>query len=299
MHDNSGLEQPQATLPDDLAGLSLLDRASIHLATPLHGGAMAWRRWGKGPPLVLVHGGAGSWRHWFRNIPALAERHTVYVPDLPGLGDSSDMLSPAQAAIGFALAEGMQALVPQDAPIDLVGFSFGALVSSQAAAAAGDRVRRLVLIGPGALGLPRVNIKLEKWRGETDANAIRAIHRRNLSRLMIADAKHIDDMAISIQHENGLLARLKSWAVTPPDALARVLPQIHGDKLHVIYGSRDAVAGPHLDARRDFFSRIAPEGRFRLVPGAGHWAAYEAPDTIDALLREFLAPTESTATGTP
>jgi pimeloyl-ACP methyl ester carboxylesterase len=289
MHDTTGLEQPQATLPDDLASLSRLEHGSIQLATPLHGGAMAWRRWGKGPPLVLVHGGAGSWRHWFRNIPALAARHTVYVPDLPGLGDSSDMLSPAQAAIGFALAEGMQALVPQDAPIDLVGFSFGALVSAQAAAAAGERVRRLVLIGPGALGLPRVNIKLEKWRGESDATVIRAIHRRNLARLMIAEPKHIDDMAMSIQHENGLRARLKSWAITPPDALARVLPQLPGDKLHVIYGGHDAVAGPHLEERRNFFSRITPEGRFHVVPGAGHWVAYEAADAIDALLREFLA----------
>jgi pimeloyl-ACP methyl ester carboxylesterase len=106
---------------------------------------------------------------------------------------------------------------------------------------------------------------------------------------MIAEPKHIDDMAMSIQHENGLRARLKSWAITPPDALARVLPQLPGDKLHVIYGGHDAVAGPHLEERRDFFARITPEGRFHVVPGAGHWVAYEAPDAVDALLREFLA----------
>lgn len=288
MNDNKEIESAQATLPSDLASLSQLEQSSIRLATPLHGGAMAWRRWGNGPPLVLVHGGAGSWRHWFRNIPALAERHTVYAPDLPGFGDSSDMLTSSQAALGFGLAEGMRALVPHEVKIDIVGFSFGALVSSQAAVVAAERVGRVVLVGPGALGLPRVSIKLEKWRSQTDPTMIRAIHRRNLSRLMIADSKHIDEMAVSIQHENGLRARLKSWAITPPDALARVLPQLPGDRLHIIYGGRDAVAGPHLAERQEFFSRTSPESRFHVVPGAGHWVAYEAPDAIDALLRDVL-----------
>ena len=105
---------------------------------------------------------------------------------------------------------------------------------------------------------------------------------------MIADSKHIDEMAVSIQHENGLRARLKSWAITPPDALARVLPQLPGDRLHIIYGGRDAVAGPHLAERQEFFSRTSPESRFHVVPGAGHWVAYEAPDAIDALLRDVL-----------
>ncbi len=47
-----------------------------------------WRRWGEGPPLVLLHGGAGSWTHWIRNIDALAADRTLWIPDLPGLGDS-------------------------------------------------------------------------------------------------------------------------------------------------------------------------------------------------------------------
>ena len=54
------------------------------------GGGVCWRGFGAGPALVLVHGGHGSWLHWVRNIEALSRSFTVWVPDLPGYGDSDD-----------------------------------------------------------------------------------------------------------------------------------------------------------------------------------------------------------------
>lgn len=44
---------------------------------------------GSGPPLVLLAGWPQSWYAWRDVMPALAERHTVYAIDLPGLGDST------------------------------------------------------------------------------------------------------------------------------------------------------------------------------------------------------------------
>ena len=43
---------------------------------------------GSGYPLVLLHGWPQSWYEWRKIIPALAERYTLIVPDLRGLGDS-------------------------------------------------------------------------------------------------------------------------------------------------------------------------------------------------------------------
>lgn len=49
---------------------------------------VVYRRFGAGPPLLLVHGFPLSGFTWRKVLPALATRHTCYVPDLPGLGET-------------------------------------------------------------------------------------------------------------------------------------------------------------------------------------------------------------------
>ncbi|MBN1692368.1 MAG: alpha/beta fold hydrolase [Dehalococcoidales bacterium] len=46
---------------------------------------------GQGEPLVVIHGGGGDARTWRRNIGVLAEKYTVYAPDLPGYGGSQPL----------------------------------------------------------------------------------------------------------------------------------------------------------------------------------------------------------------
>lgn len=47
-----------------------------------------FHREGSGTPLVLVHGIGATWQCWKPIIPALAAKHDVIVPDLPGFGGS-------------------------------------------------------------------------------------------------------------------------------------------------------------------------------------------------------------------
>lgn len=49
---------------------------------------MPYRRYGKGPDLLLVHGFPLSGYTWRHVLPALAARHTCHVIDLAGLGQS-------------------------------------------------------------------------------------------------------------------------------------------------------------------------------------------------------------------
>jgi len=259
------------------------------MTTPLRTGAVAWRRWGSGPHLVMLHGGAGSWRHWARNIPALSQTHTVHVPDLPGLGDSDDIRIPVtDGLIGWAISEGIETLLPDRAPFDLVGFSFGAVVAGHVALAMKERLRSLTLVGAGALGLRRATIKMSKWRDEMDAGKVRDIHRKNLASLMIADPAHIDQLAVTIQQENGRRARLKSRSFTPQDALAKNLHALNCTNLHVIYGAKDAVVGPYMQERSALFKALLPVEHFMIIPDAGHWVAYEQPVAFNALLKRIV-----------
>ncbi|KAB2902179.1 MAG: alpha/beta fold hydrolase, partial [Burkholderiaceae bacterium] len=65
-------------------------------------GEIVWHVWGERrpgvAPLVLFHGGSGSWTHWVRNIDTLvAEGRQLWVPDLPGFGDSAPPLGGTDA----------------------------------------------------------------------------------------------------------------------------------------------------------------------------------------------------------
>jgi pimeloyl-ACP methyl ester carboxylesterase len=269
--------------------LDALEGACERLETPIDAGRIVWRKWGMGPPVILLHGGYGSWRHWVKTIPVLSKTHTLYVPDLPGLGDSSDMPRPASPALVAAfVATGIRTLLPTASELQIVGFSFGANIGGHVAALLGDQVAALILVGPGALGLPRENIALEKWRDESSIDAIRAVHRRNLANLMIADATKIDNLAVEIQLQNARRARLASRKIAAPDSLAATLRRSVPKTLCTIFGECDAIVGGHMPARQALMREIQPHSMFKIIAGAGHWVAFEAPEAFNAALCDVI-----------
>jgi pimeloyl-ACP methyl ester carboxylesterase len=106
---------------------------------------------GDGPPLLLVHGLGGTIENWRALAPALAARHRVLVPDLPGHGRSSalpearDVDALADAVLGMADAEEMRAAV-------WIGHSLGGLVALRAAVLRPDAVRGIVLAAAAGIG---------------------------------------------------------------------------------------------------------------------------------------------------
>lgn len=264
-----------------------LRRAARRHETPCGDGVMVWHAWNEaaGPPVVLLHGGNGSWRHWVRNIPHLARTRHVLAADLPGLGESflpAGTDEPQQVA-ALALSS-LKTLQPDTSRVDLVGFSFGALVGGLMAAAMD--LRSLALLGAGALGVPRTPTPLEKIRNKDGAARIEA-HRHNLRAMMIADPARIDDLAVETQEWHTVHARFRSrgYAATPllKDALARIAAPVFA-----LWGEHDQVAVPLLHLRIAAVKQARPDARTALVPGAGHWVAYEASAQVNALLEDWL-----------
>lgn len=281
-------EAPGATEETPEAVLARLDAAARRHETPCGEGRMVWRAWGDGPPLVLLHGGSGSWRHWARNIGHFARERLVLAPDLPGLGESAMPPPPIEPGVTAGIvAAGLRALLGAEARYDLAGFSYGANIAGHVAAAEGERVRSLTIVGAGALGLPRSHTPLEKVR-DKQGEARVAAHRFNLASLMFADPARIDALALAIQEWNTVNARLRSrpLAHTPMlrDAIARA-----SAPLAAIYGERDAIAWPNLHLRLALLRELRPEAEIHVIPGAGHWVAYEAAEAFNAALTSVLA----------
>lgn len=113
--------------------IASIDARSVHHDVAFDAGrSIRWRRFGGGPPLVLVHGGHGSWMHWLRNIEALSARHALWIPDLPGYGDSASLAEGEgiERLVSIVL-ESLDTLVGRGTELDLCGFSFGGVVASR------------------------------------------------------------------------------------------------------------------------------------------------------------------------
>jgi pimeloyl-ACP methyl ester carboxylesterase len=269
------------------AFLNRLEAAAARTETPCGDGTMVWRSWGDGPVLVLFHGGAGSWRHWAHNIDVLSRDYRLLVPDLPGLGESAFPPDGDEAmAVARIVAHGIDLILGQDARYDVAGFSFGGTMATCVGAVHGARVHSVTIIGSSGVGPPGSAVELLKVRHLAGQERVET-HRINLNRLMIADPAKIDDLALAIQEWNTRHSRLKTPTLSRSGALPNALKQVVA-RVNGIWGERDAPANPRAPLRVAALRELRPDADVRMIAGAGHWVAYEAPEQFNAMLLEML-----------
>ena len=258
--------------------------------TPCGDGGMVWRVWGSGPPLVLFHGGYGSWMHWIRNVLPLSRdvyRRRPRSARARRVGDAARTAYRRRA--GPDHRRRARCILPGEERFHLAGFSFGGVLGGHVAASLGEQVRGFTIVGSNGLGLPRQPTELERQRPGGNRRKLLAIAAHNLGVLMIADKDKIDDLAVYIQY-----AERAARPGQKPAFFARrhAGPGIAaGDSAaDGIWGGRDATAYPYLDERASACSMISsPALRFEVIPGAGHWVAYEAADRFNPLLAEIVS----------
>jgi pimeloyl-ACP methyl ester carboxylesterase len=284
-------DPPPRTAADDGPALALraaLDASARIERTRCGAGAMIWRRWGSGRPLVLLHGGAGGWDHWVRNVGPLSRVREVWCADLPSLGESADAPEPGDVhAIAATVADGLDALLPGPRAFDLAGFSFGALIGTLVASARPGRVDRLVLVGAASLGLPDPEIPLRFWRRSRDPATQRAIHRANLHALMLAGGADDPD-AVTMHAANAGRARFFGKAVAARPLIRERVGALDVGRVDAIYGALDAITRRDADTARAVLQAARPGLRFEAVPGAGHWVQYERAAAFEAALARML-----------
>ncbi len=274
--------------PQDI--VDALNARARKLKTPSGDGQMVWRVWGRGSPLVLFHGGSGSWTHWLRNIEVLEQHYELWVPDIPGLGQSAMPPKPwTPASIAEVVVAGIDEAIGPDVQLRIAGFSFGGHIAGLTARLLGDRVHDLTLIGVAALGLradPRE--PFAKERPGMTPEQLYEVHRKNLEILMIADPSEIDALAVHLQTWNAQHARFRSRPFAPTKELAQALEHIRVP-VKTIWGTRDVIARPSVEDRLTILRRHHPELAARLIDGGGHWVMYEKAAEFNAALLDLLA----------
>ncbi len=242
---------------------------------------------GSGAPLVLLHGGMGSINHWHRNFDVLAQHFTVHALDMPGYGESptvpKDMPNDEYVAL---VMDALNATVPSGS-FRLAGFSFGGIISALCAAKMGARIAKISLMGPGGfrrLGKP---LDLKKIPRASEGSAVmREVLDYNLRTMMCARA--VTDETIDLHLANVQRTRYdgRHFSLTP-GLMATCLREMTCPA-QIIWGEKDALCYPNILPRVDEVRAAMPGIRIDVIPDAGHWVQYDAPDTVNSLLLEFF-----------
>ena len=264
-----------------------LDKAKrIDLPTP--SGMQVWHVWNEaaGNPLVLLHGGSGSWNHWVRNVLPLSQARAVWALDTPGLGDSELPIGAEDADdLAEPLAQGLKSLFKEES-VDMVGFSFGGLMSGFLAAQQPALIQRMVLVGVPGLGLSNNIPNMRGFKVGMTLEERMAVHRNNLLAIMIHDEDNITPELLAMQEHNVLRDRLRRRRIARSDVLL-ALQNDWRCQVSGIWGEQDALYQGSLHLLPDLLSGCDLQ-QFHVIQGAGHWVQFEAAQTFNKTLLQCL-----------
>ncbi|MBK9032318.1 MAG: alpha/beta hydrolase [Myxococcales bacterium] len=240
------------------------------------------QRLGAGRAAVFVHGlvmdNLSSF-YFTLATPAAAHR-AVALYDLRGHGLS------ARPATGYALADfvaelaGLADVVSPEAPIDVVGNSFGGLVALAFAAAHPARVASLVLIDAhdGTDGWAAQMASTLGLQGQARDAKIAASFQAWLGRHSERKRTRLAEHARALVEDTTLVADL---AASPPLALA-ALATITAPAL-LLYG-----ADSDVRARGEALAAALPAATLEIVPGCTHSILWEATALVRARVVAWL-----------
>ena len=266
------------------AALNKAKRLEVQTAS----GLQVWHVWNEaaGKPLVLLHGGSGSWNHWVRNVLPLSETRAVWTLDTPGLGDSELPMGAEDADdLSVPLGQGLEAVFKHE-PVDMVGFSFGGLMSGFLAAQQPALIHRMVLVGVPGLGLSNNIPNMRGFRVGMTMEERMAVHRNNLLAIMVHDEDNITPDLLDMQEHNVLRDRLRRRRIARSDVLL-TLQKDWRCEVHGIWGEKDALYEGALHLLPNLLSECQLMN-FEVIEGAGHWVQFEAADAFNQTLLRYL-----------
>jgi pimeloyl-ACP methyl ester carboxylesterase len=254
---------------------------------------------GKGPAVVLLHGFADTGDMWAPLAKALYKDHTVIVPDLRGMGLSSQ---PAggydKKTQGVDIAMLMDKLNIQKA--DLVTHDIGNMVGYALAAQYPDRITKWVVIDAPLPGIGPWDEILKSpllwhfnFRGPDVDRLVKGRERIYLDRFyneLSADPKAIDETTRN--HYAKLYARpgnmhyaFEQFAAFTQDAKDnKIFAEKKLNMPILAIGAEKSFGGQQASIMREVGTNV--DGG--IISGSGHWIMEEQPGQTVTKVRAFL-----------
>lgn len=254
-------------------------------------------RGGEGSPLLLLHGFTGSAATWRPFYPAWQKHfHTIAV-DMLGHGQSDCPADPRRYRMEEVVADLLSLMdALQVDRTNLLGYSMGGRVALHLAAAAPQRISRLVLVGAS----PGIASEAERAaRVASDERLARMLEEEGIE----AFVNHWENIPLFASQKQSLTperqAQLRSQRLSnQAHGLAGSLRGLGTGQQEPLHERLDQLTMPALlitgewDEKYCNISRemaeAMPSARREVVSGAGHAVHLEQPELFEQMVLEFL-----------
>jgi pimeloyl-ACP methyl ester carboxylesterase len=266
---------------------------------------LAFDRFGKGEPMVLLHGQGFSRRSWDPVIDALSDHHDVIAVDLPGHGDSPRQPK-GRGSAPHDLAVAVTGLLDElglDRP-HVVGHSSGGWVALEL----GRLHRASTITGLAPAGLwrftpPHMRLAMRQFRinaklvrrlapDAPESRLVRAVSMLPASgRPFSLPYEPVRTMVHDLAAAPGFGETLRALESSRfSDGAAITAP------VTIAFGSRDMVMLPGIARRRD---QLPDHARWVTMPKCGHLQMFDDPDAVVELLLAATDPDRRAQLGAP
>ena len=249
------------------------------------GTLIAYERSGTGPALVLVHGTTADHTRWASVLPMLEQKFTVYAVDRRGRGQSGDS---AVYSIEREYEDIAAVVGSIQGPVNLLGHSYGALCSLEAALRVAN-LNRLILYEPA------ISVGEKFYPPDARARILALLDSGDRAGALLVFFREI---VKAPEHEIALLRMEPGWSVRL--ATAHTIPREFADEDYILDPLRfrnlkvptmllqGAESPDFLKAATEMVHAALPNSRITVMPGQQHIAMSAAPEMFVSLVTEFL-----------
>jgi len=259
---------------------------------------IAYEADGRGEPVILLHGFPDTGRLWRHQKPALLEAGMrVVILDMRGYGASSKPSAVEDYNILHLLAD-VQAVLDTEGieSAHVVGHDWGAVVAWAFASVFPKRTRSLVAMSVGhpstfrSSGIEQLEKSWYMLLFQFQGVAEQWLSDDNWANFRTWAGHPDADSVIQDLEAHSALTPALNWyrANVPPESYVAppiALPKVQAPTMG-IWSTRDIA----LTEAQMTISASQVEGpwRYERLEGVGHWMQLEAPEAVNALLKDFL-----------
>ena len=257
-----------------VTGRNLTVGEELAIVSP-DGTRIAFRRSGRGEPLVLVHGTSADRARWTRVLPQLETRFTVFAVDRRGRGASGD-------APGYEIErefEDVTAVVDAiGEPVTLLGHSYGGICALEAALRT-TALRRLILYEPpipvGAeIYAPGVRDRMRELLAAGDGEGILTTFMTDVVRMPAEEVEYFRSLPVWAGRVAAAHTVVREIDAHDAYRFERERWRDLATPTLLLLGSESP---PFLVAATELLHETLPHSTLRLLPGQRHVAMETAP----------------------